>query len=85
MKEDNLARIRGISKEEGPPEVQAAFERQESFYGNALNTLPIYAMRPTILQGTGALAAGIEASGLIESSLKRLTSLKAALINGCPF
>ena len=80
-----MARIRGICKEEVTPEVLAVFERQETIYGNALNTLPIYALRPTILQGTTALAAGIEASGLIEDSLKRLVSLKAALINGCPF
>ena len=80
-----MARIRGICKGDGTPEVLAAFERQETIYGNALNTLPIYALRPTILQGTTALAAGIEASGLIEDSIKRLVSLEAALINGCPF
>ncbi len=80
-----MARIRGVSKEEGTPEVQAAYERQEGIYGNALNTLPIYALRPTILRGASALAAGIESSGLLERSLKSLASLKAALINGCPF
>ena len=80
-----MARISGICKGDVTPEVLAVFERQETIYGNALNTLPIYALRPTILQGTNALAAGIEASGLIEDSLKELVSLKAALINGCPF
>ena len=80
-----MARIRGICKGDVTPEVLAVFERQETIYGNALNTLPIYALRPTILQGTNALVDGIEASGLIEDSLKELVSLKAALINGCPF
>lgn len=80
-----MARIRGVSKEDGGAEVQAAYDRQEGFYGNALNTLPIYALRPTIMQGSAALSAGIEASGLLEPSLKNMVSLKAALINGCPF
>ncbi len=79
-----MSRILGVTKDNGTPEIQAAYESQETVYGSALNTLPIYALRPTILQGTTALAAGIEASGLIEKSLKRLVSLKAALINGCP-
>ena len=80
-----MSRIKGIAKENVTPEIQAVYERQEALYGNALNTLQVYALRPTILQGTTDLAAGIEASGLIENSLKRLVSLKAALINGCPF
>ena len=80
-----MSRVIGIAKEKVAPEIQAAYERQEALYGHPLNTLQVYALRPTILQGTTALAAGIEASGLIESSLKRLVSLKAAIINGCPF
>ena len=80
-----MSRVIGIAKEKVAPEIQAAYERQEALYGNPLNTLQVYALRPTILQGTTALAAGIEASGLIEASLKRLVSLKAAIINGCPF
>ena len=80
-----MSRVIGIAKENVAPEIQEAYERQEALYGNVLNSIQVYALRPTILQGTTALAAGIEASGLIENSLKRLVSLKAALINGCPF
>ena len=80
-----MSRVIGIAKENVAPEILGAYERQEALYGNPLNTLQVYALRPTILQGTTALAAGIEASGLIETSLKRLVSLKAAIINGCPF
>ena len=80
-----MSRIIGITKENVTPEIQALYESQEAIYGNALNNLHVYALRPTIRQGTAALAAGIEASGLIEDSLKKLVSLKAALINGCPF
>ena len=80
-----MARIQGINKTDGAPELKAVFARQEAAFGNALNTLPILGLRPTILEGTAALGAGIDDSGLIEDSLKNLASLKAALINGCPF
>ena len=80
-----MSRIMGIAKENVSPEVQGIYEKQEVLYGKALNTLQVYALRPTILQGTTALAVGIEASGLIDNSLKKLVSLKTAIINGCPF
>ncbi len=79
------ARVRGLTTDEAAPDVRAIFERQERFYGEPLNTTRVYALRPTILEGTTELAAGINASGLIEGSLKSLVCLRAATINGCPF
>jgi hypothetical protein len=46
---------------------------------------PIYALRPSIFRGHRALAAGVDESGLLSGELKNLASLRAALINGCPF
>lgn len=80
-----MARIRGVTKDEAPPEVQEIFRRQEELYGTVLNTTPITALRPTILQGAYALAEGIRASGLLEASLRYLVTYRTALINGCPF
>ena len=80
-----MARISGISERDRTPEILAISQKQEATYGSSLNPLPILGLRPTILEGTDALAAGIAASGLIEVSLKRLVSLKTAIINGCPF
>lgn len=80
-----MARMQGVSKEQAPPDVREIFERQERFYGAPLNTTPIYALRPTILRGAQALAEGIRASRLLPESLKSLVSLRAAMINGCPF
>jgi alkylhydroperoxidase family enzyme len=79
------ARVRQLTADEAAPEVQEIFERQIRYYGAPLNTTGVYAHRPTILEGATALSAGINASGLIEGSLKSLVCLRAATINGCPF
>ena len=78
-------RIPGLTTDQANPEVRAIFERQQRYYGEPLNTTLVYALRPTILEGATALAEGINASGIIESSLKPLACLRAATINGCPF
>ena len=80
-----MARIPGVSISEATPDVRDIFERQTRAFGAPLNTTPIYALRPSILKGAGALAAGIQESGLLEGSLRSLATLRTALINGCPF
>ena len=80
-----MTRLRGISEQEATPEVLELFQRQRQTYGDVLNITPIFALRPTIMEGSNALAAGIDASGLIEPSLKYLVYTKTAWINGCPF
>ena len=80
-----MARVRGITEEEATPELRALFDRQKQTFGKVLNTTPIIGLRPTILEGSNSLAAGIDASGMIEPSLKSLVYTKTAWINGCPF
>lgn len=80
-----MARIPNVTKEKATPEVREILERQERSLGAPLNTSVIYAYRPSILFGATALAQGIADSKLIEPSLKDLVSLRAALVNGCPF
>jgi hypothetical protein len=80
-----MARVVGISEEDATPEVKEMFQRQRSMFGQVLNTTPVIALRPTILAGSTALAAGIDASGLIDPPLKYLVYTKTAWINGCPF
>ncbi len=80
-----MARIKGVTYEEATGDVRAAFDRQLASRGVVSNTTPIYALRPTILQGHMALAAGIDQSGLLEPGLRNLACLRTALINGCPF
>ncbi len=80
-----MARVVGVKEEEATAEVKALFERQREVFGDVLNTTPVFALRPTIMEGSTALAAGIDASGLIEPPLKYLVYTKTAWINGCPF
>ena len=80
-----MARIKGVTKEEANEEVGAIFAEQEKRYGFVSNTAKIYALRPMIQKGVQALAAGIQASGLIEPELRHLLCVKTANINGCPF
>jgi len=81
----NMARKKGVTKEEAPDEVRAVFQKQEQNYGAVLNTAPIYGLRPTIQNGVQALTDGIMASGLIDPQLKHLVCMKTASINGCPY
>lgn len=80
-----MARIRGVSDADASGSVQAVFEKQKATHGFVTNTARIYGLRPTIQQGVQDLAAGIQASGLIEPELKHLLCVKTAAINGCPF
>ena len=80
-----MARIRGARKEDLPEDVRAVWEGQERSRGAPQPNTPVYALRPSIFRGHRALAAGIDESGLLSTELKGLASLRAALINGCPF
>jgi hypothetical protein len=80
-----MARIPGARKADLPDDVRAVWESQEAARGTPQPNTPVYALRPSIFRGHRALAAGIDESGLLSGELKNLASLKAALINGCPF
>ena len=80
-----MARIRGATKSEVPDDIRVIYEQQERDRGAPLPNTPVYALRPSIFRGHRALAAGIEESGLLDAQLRRLATLRAAFINGCPF
>ena len=80
-----MARIRGATKNEVPDDIRVIYEQQERDRGAPLPNTPVYALRPSIWRGHRALAAGIEESGLLDAQLRRLATLRAAFINGCPF
>ena len=79
-----MARVNGISEGETTQEVKALFDSQRELFGNALNTTPIFALRPTIMAGSTALDAGIDASGQIKPPLKYLVYTKNCLDQRLP-
>lgn len=79
-----MARVNGISEGEATQEVKALFHSQRELFGNALNTTPIFALRPTIMAGSTALDAGIDASGQIKPPLKYLVYTKNCLDQRLP-
>jgi hypothetical protein len=80
-----MPRIHGAHKRDLPDDIREIWESQEQSRGTASPNTPVYALRPSIFRGHRALAAGIDESGLLPAELKNLVSLRAALINGCPF
>jgi hypothetical protein len=80
-----MPRIPGANKADLPDDVRAVWESQEASRGAPSPNTPVYALRPSIFRGHRALAAGIDEPDLLSGELKNLASLKAALINRCPF
>ena len=80
-----MARIDGVDPLNAPQMIKSLFENQKEQFGGILNSTRVIGLRPTIVDGSNALSAGIEASGLIEPSLRFLVCTKTASINGCPF
>ena len=75
-----MARVNVITEQEATQEVKALFQRQR----DVLNTTPIFALRPTIMAGSTALDAGIDASGQIKPPLKYLVYTKNCLDQRLP-
>ena len=80
-----MARIDGLDLLNAPQMIKSLFENQKEQFGDILNSTRVIGLRPTFIDGSNALSTGIEASGLIEPSLRFLVCTKTASINGCPF
>jgi len=64
---------------------QSVLEAQAKKWGSPLLNHLVYARRPSIFKGVRAMWTGIDASGLIDSSLLALTNRRVAYLNGCEF
>lgn len=45
-----MARVRGITEQEATTEIKELFQHQRRMFGEVLNTTPIFALRPTIME-----------------------------------
>jgi hypothetical protein len=80
-----MPRLPELRKEDAEPSVREVMERQEEALGLVLNPTKLQGYCPPILEGAGALGAGINRSGQIEPALRFLVYTFVAGRNGCPF
>lgn len=80
-----MARIASANVATADKYVRTVLEAQAKEWGGPLLNHLIYARRPSIFKGARAMWTGIEASGLIEPSLRALLNRRVAFLNGCEF
>ena len=80
-----MARIANVKIEETDKHIASILEAQRKTWGAPLLNHLLYARRPSIFRGARAMWSGIEASGLIDASLRALINRRVASLNGCEF
>jgi alkylhydroperoxidase family enzyme len=80
-----MARIPDVNIEQAEPYIKNVLEAQSKAWGTPLLNHLIYARRPSIFRGARAMWAAIDASGLIDASLRALINRRVASLNGCEF
>jgi len=80
-----MARIPDVKIEQAEPYIKKVLEAQTKAWGAPLLNHLIYARRPSIFRGARAMWTGIDASGLIDASLRALLNRRVASLNGCEF
>jgi hypothetical protein len=80
-----MARIPNADIEQAEPYIKNVLEAQTNTWGAPLFNHLIYARRPSIFRGARAMWTGIDASGLIDASLRALINRRVASLNGCEF
>ena len=80
-----MARVANADVTKADKYVKTVLEAQAKEWGGPLLNHLLYARRPSIFKGARAMWTGIEASGLIEPSLRALLNRRVAFLNGCEF
>lgn len=80
-----MARIPDADPHALEPSIHAVLEAQRKRWGAPLLNHRIYARRPAIFRAVRGMWSGIDASGLIEETLKALVNRRVAFLNGCEF
>ena len=80
-----MARVANADVTTADKYVKTVLEAQAKEWGGPLLNHLVYARRPSILKGARAMWTGIEASGLIDPSLRALLNRRVAFLNGCEF
>jgi len=80
-----MARVPNADVEAADKYIKTVLEAQTKDWGNPLLNHLVYARRPSIFKGARAMWTGIDASGLIDASLRALINRRVAFLNGCEF
>ena len=80
-----MARIANAKTQAADKYINNVLEAQRKNWGAPLLNHLLYARRPSIFRGVRGMWTGIEASGLIEASLRALINRRVAFLNGCEF
>ena len=80
-----MARVANANVTAADKYIKSVLEAQAKDLGNPLLNHLIYARRPSIFKGARAMWTGIDASGLIDASLRALINRRVAFLNGCEF
>ena len=80
-----MARVANANIEIADKYIKTVLEAQAKDWGGPLLNHLIYARRPSIFKGARAMWAGIDASGLIDASLRALVNRRVAFLNACEF
>ena len=80
-----MARVANADVEAADRHIKAVLEAQAKDWGGPLLNHLVYARRPSIFKGARAMWTGIDASGLIDPSLRALINRRVASLNGCEF
>ena len=80
-----MARVANADVTTADKYVQTVLDAQTKEWGGPLLNHLVYARRPSIFKAARGMWAGIEASGLIDGSLRALLNRRVAFLNGCEF
>ena len=81
-----MARIEGVrATDPGDEYVRRILDAQAKHWGAPLLNHLVYARRPSIFRGARGMWTGIDASGLIDETLKALINRRVASLNRCEF
>ena len=80
-----MARVANADVATADKYIKTVLEAQAKDWGGPLLNHLVYARRPSIFKGARGMWTGIEASGLIDPSLRALLNRRIASLNGCEF
>ena len=80
-----MARVANADVQAADKYIKTVLEAQTKNWGNPLLNHLVYARRPSIFKGARAMWTGIDASGVIDASLRALINRRVAFLNGCEF